>query len=323
MSSNEALITARTADGVSLAIRRIVPVSGTARAAVVLQHGLGSNSNALNFQDRSLARYLSAQGFECYVPELRGAGASDRVPKGYGIDEYLEHDIPTIIETVLRASGGNRLQWVGHSMGGILLMLHAIEQPTLPVERFVAIGTALDYRPGNSVHRRTNRARPLAGNWLKTLPFDALSRLNGMVAGVGPLLPAEQMNFWRHNIEPEVMRRVLTTGFTPIPMRLLDDLATTFDDVGISRKNGSIAYLERAHEIRIPTCLIGGSRDAQATPEAIDDTARRLSGVSDLEVKYFGTQHGHANEYGHIDLVVGRNAETEVWPVISQFLGRT
>lgn len=321
MSSLEAVITARTRDGIQLAIHHIAP-TGTPRAAVVLQHGLGANAHTLNFRDRSLALYLAREGFDCYVPELRGAGASDRVRGSYGVDEYLEHDIPTIIETVRRVSGRDRLRWVGHSMGGILMMMYAIEQPDVAVERFVAIGSALDYRPGKSVHRKTHGARFLAGNWLKTLPFDALSRLNGRIAGYGPLLPAEQMNFWRHNIEPDVMRRVLSTGFTPIPMRLLDDLATTFDDVGMSRKNGSILYLERAHEITIPTCLIAGSRDAQATPESIDDTARRLSGVKHLEVKRFGKQHGHGNEYGHIDLVVGRHAATEVWPTISEYLGQ-
>lgn len=321
MADNDTLITARTPDGVSLAIHHIAPI-GTPRAAVVLQHGLGANARTLNFRGRSLAQYLAAQGFDCYVPELRGVGASDRVPGGYGIDDYLEQDIPTLIDAVRRASGRDRLRWVGHSMGGILLMLHAIDRSDVPVERFVAIGSALDYRPGNSVHRRTHAARPLAGNWLKTLPFGSLTRLNGLVAGYGPLLPAEQMNFWRNNIEPDVMRRMLSVGFTPIPMRLLDDLATTFDDAGISRKQGTIRYLPRAHQITLPTLLIGGSRDVQATPESIDDTARLLRGVSELEVLRFGKPHGHGEDYGHVDLVVGRNAEREVWPAIAGFLSR-
>ncbi len=322
MTSNDSLITARTEDGVSLAIHHVAP-SGTPRAAVILQHGLGANARTLNFHGRSLARYLAAQGFDCYVPELRGAGASTPAPSAYGIDTYLDHDVPTIIDAVRRASGRDRLRWVGHSMGGILLMLHAIERPDLPVERFVAIGSALDYRPGNSVHRRTHAARPLAGRWLKTLPFGSLTRLNGLVAGYGPILPAEQMNFWRNNIEPDVMRRVLSVGFTPIPMRLLDDLATTFDAAGMSRKQGALQYLPRAHEITVPTLLIGGSRDVQATPEAIDDTARLLRGVSELDVQRFGKPHGHAEDYGHVDLVVGRNAEREVWPAIASFLARS
>lgn len=322
MPSNHETLTARTPDGISLAIHHVPPASGSSRGAVILQHGLGANARTLNFRDRSLAQYLAAQGFDCYVPELRGAGASARVPQGYGIDDYVERDIPTIIEAVQRASGQPRLKWVGHSMGGILLMMLAIEQPELPIERFVAVGSALDYRPGKSVHRKTQAARPLAGNWLKTLPFGSLTRLNGLVAGYGPSLPAEQMNFWRSNIEPDVMRRMLAVGFTPIPMRLLDDLATTFDDVGMSRKDGSILYLPRAHELTIPTLLIGGSRDVQATPEAIVDTARLLRNARELEVLHFGKPHGHEDDYGHVDLIVGRNAEREVWPAISEYLGR-
>jgi pimeloyl-ACP methyl ester carboxylesterase len=205
-------------------------------------------------------------------------------------------------------------------MGGILLMLHGIEQPSLPIDRFVAVGTALDYRPGKSVHRDTRRFRFLAGDWLSELPFGFLGAANGRVAGRGPLLPVERMNFWRHNIERDVMQRVMRTGFTPIPMRLLDDLGTTFNDAGLSRKDGSLLYLPRAHEFSVPTCLIGGSRDVQATPESVDETARLLRGVPGLEVKRFGKAHGHVEEYGHIDLLVGRNAEAEVWPAIVGFL---
>lgn len=321
MELTQDVITARTADGVSLALQHITPVQGASRGAVVLQHGLGANALTLNFPGRSLAAYLAAQGFDCYVPELRGAGASDR-PARYGLDEYLEQDVPAIIDAVQRASGQRELGWVGHSMGGILLMLYGIEHPDVPVKRFVAIGSALDYRPGKSVHRETRALRPLAGNWLSTLPFGSLTRLNGLVAGKGPLLPAEKMNFWRRNMEPALMRCMLTIGFDSIPMDLLDDLSTTFDDVGLSRKQGTIVYLPRAHEYTVPTLLIGGSRDVQATPESITETARLLSGVRNLEVARFGKPHGHADDYGHVDLVVGRHVGVETWPAISEFLSR-
>lgn len=317
-------INARTGDGINLAIRRLrrAGPERETRATVVLQHGLGSNGRSFDLRGRSLVRHLAEQGFDCFVPELRGAGRSDRPRTSFGLDEYLEHDIPTILDAVRNESGRDEVRWVGHSMGGILMMLYAIEHPDVAVERLLTIGSALDYRPGKSVHRDTKKFRFLAGDWLPTLPFGLLSQLNGAVAGYGPLLPAEKMNFWRSNIEPEMARRVLNTCFEPIPMRLLDDLATTFADAGLSRKQGALLYLPEAHRLVVPTCLIGGSRDAQAPAETIDETARLLRGASTLEVVRFGKPHGHEDDYGHVDLLVGRRAEHEVWPVIGEYLGR-
>lgn len=321
MTLQDTRVTARTADGINLAIRRL-RTEGETRATVVLQHGLGANGRSFDARGRSLVRHLAEQGFDCFVPELRGAGRSQRPTGSFGLDEYIEQDIPAILDAVRNESGRDTVRWVGHSMGGILMMLYAIEHPDAPVDRLLAIGSALDYRPGKSVHRDTKKFRFLAGDWLPTLPFRFLSQLNGTVAGYGPLLPAEKMNFWRSNIEPEMTRHVMNTCFEPIPMRLLDDLATTFADAGLSRKKGELLYLPDAHRLVLPTCLIGGSRDAQAPTETIDETARLLRGAKDLEVVRFGKPHGHDDDYGHVDLLVGRRAQHEVWPVIGEYLGR-
>jgi hypothetical protein len=37
-------------------------------------------------------------------------------------------------------------------------------------------------------------------------------------------------------------------------------------------------------------------------------------------VRVFGPEHGHADHYGHFDLLVGRNAVREVFPHIDRWL---
>ncbi len=320
MFDSRELIPCRTSDGLSLAVRRIPSRTGTARGAVILQHGLGSNGLAFDYPGHSLAEALANAGFDCFISELRGAGKSDRPDRQYGIDEYLDYDIPAVIDAVRQYTQRERVSWIGHSMGGILMMMHGIDHPDAPVDRFVALGSALDYRPGNSVFKQVRKARVLAGNWLQFFPFDVNGRANALIAGVGPALPPELMNFWRSNVERSVMRGILARGFTPIPMRLFDDLDTTFDDAGFSRKGGSVHYLPRAAQLRLPTCLFMGSRDLQATEPAVEETARLLSGARTLELVKLGKAHGQVDDYGHIDLVVGRRAQSEVWPKIAQFL---
>jgi hypothetical protein len=36
--------------------------------------------------------------------------------------------------------------------------------------------------------------------------------------------------------------------------------------------------------------------------------------------KLIGMKSGHKNEYGHFDLIVGKNAKTEVWDMVSRFM---
>jgi pimeloyl-ACP methyl ester carboxylesterase len=315
-------IPCRTADGLSLSVRRIAADRGPSRGAVILQHGLGSNGRVFDLPQRSLARALAASGFDCFIPELRGAGDSPKPQASFGLDQYLEQDLPAILASVLDSTGRSQVSWVGHSLGGILMMMYAIEHPDAPIDRFVAIGSSLDYSAGDSVFRNLLKARPLAGAWLKTFPFGKLSKLQAPFAGRGPVLPTERINFWRRNVEREVMREILAHGFDDIPMDLLDDLATTFGASGFARKRGALAYLPRTQDFALHTCLIGGSRDLQAPPAGIDRTAELLASAKTLEVARMGTPHGHAEDYGHIDLVMGKHAAHEVWPTITRFLQR-
>jgi pimeloyl-ACP methyl ester carboxylesterase len=308
-----------TSDGLNLAVRRTCANTSEPGPPVVLQHGLGANGLTFELPGRSLARGLAARGFDCYVSELRGAGGSDR-PKGtYGLDEYLERDIPAVLNSVRRTNGRESVHWVGHSLGGVLGMFYALEHEDGPIDRMVAVGSALDYSQGPNAFSELRRARWLAGDWLRTLPFGTLARLNALVAGYGPLLPAEKTNFWRSNIEPRVARHFLSRGFTRIPLRLLDDLDTTFSPSGFSRADGRIAYLERTGAFKTPTCLIAASADPQCTAPAIDATAQLLSGA-ELQVARFGKTYGHLEDYGHMDLLIGRHAEKEVWPTIAGWL---
>jgi len=312
----------RAGDGCWLSMTRIRRVDGGARGAVVLQHGLASNGLVFDYPGRSLAEDLAHAGFDCYVSELRGARADEHaLPLGsYGLDDYMACDIPAIVEAARAASGQQRLHWVGHSLGGILLMLYAIEHPDAPIARFVAIGSSLDYRPGRSVYQDLHRVRGLLQSWLHEVPFDRFSHWNALSAGYGPSLLPEKMNFWRSNVERKIMRDMLQRGFTRVPMRLLLDLDSTFAPGGFSRAAGEVEYLSRTEDFCVPSCLIVGTRDVQCGEIAVDETARLLSRAPELRVARFGKSHGHVDDYGHFDLIVGKRAQREVWPTIRGFL---
>jgi hypothetical protein len=123
-------------------------------------------------------------------------------------------------------------------------------------------------------------------------------------------------------VEREVCRHVRSHGFEPIPVALLEALASTFEPSGLCRSSGGIVYGERAGSYRLPTLLLGGSRDPQCTVECIAATSELLASARDKHVRMFGKPYGQPEDYGHFDLFVGKRAKQEVWPVIVEFLER-
>jgi len=312
---------ARTRDGVSLAITRVRDASRPSRGAVMMQHGLASNGGAFLVPQQSFAAHVAGLGYDCFVTELRGAGKSERPKEEVGFDAYVEQDLPALFEVVLATSGHDKLAYVGHSMGGILGLSYGIEHETAPFTGVLAVCSSLDYRAGENAYQRLNKIKPLA-RLLPFVPFRGLAQLNALVAGVGPVFPPEGMNFWRSNVERDVLRHMLATGFERIPIRLLEDLSRTFDVDGFSRSAGSVLYHQRACTYAFPTMLVAGSRDVQCPPDTVAATFELLTGCEGKEVFTLGTAHGCGDEYGHFDPFVGKRAPHEAWPAMTAFLDR-
>ncbi|MDB5577826.1 MAG: hypothetical protein JWR80_3002 [Bradyrhizobium sp.] len=117
----------RERDGIALAVRRWSAV-GTARALMVVAHGMGEHS----------ARYLApltpliADGVTVYALDHRGHGAS--VADGgtfgdYGRGGYagLVSDLAALVEQARRENPGVPVVLFGHSMGSMIAQGYALE----------------------------------------------------------------------------------------------------------------------------------------------------------------------------------------------------
>lgn len=309
-------LAARTADGIRLAIHRVRPPGGRG-PAVVLCHGLSSNHRGLHFPGRSLAGWLAAHGYDVFLPDLRGSGDSER-PTCWDLDDHVFRDVPAILDAVLRASGRERVHWVGHSMGGVIYFCHGITHPRAPIASGLTIASALDYAEGESGYRRLLGIRRLLER-LPGIPYGTAMHLCAPLLARVPT-SLETFQVWPSNIEPEVVRQLLAIGFHTVPIRLLASLATTFEEGGLCDRRRTIRYLEAAGRHRIPTRLLAGSRDRQVSVEAVRKTARIIGG--EATVRIFGTEYGERDEYGHWDLILGRRARHEVWPHVLEWLRR-
>ena len=132
---------AATADGWMIGIRRVRPETpDPGKLPVVLCHGLGLNGTFWTITDNHLPSQLAAKGYEVFIVDMRGSGASHRVGmkgkinqvlrqtpireaggRSWTVDDEARYDVPAILDYVRAETGSNRVNWVGHSLGGMLM----------------------------------------------------------------------------------------------------------------------------------------------------------------------------------------------------------
>lgn len=300
---------ARTGDGWRIALHRWRGKGDP----VLLCHGLGACAATWELgHGPSLARWLQARGHDVFALELRGAGDSDRPRflggRGYewGIHEYLTQDIPAAMERVLELSGRDKLHWVGHSMGGVLLFAFAPTDLGDRLATATTVGSAFDYTTGSDFSRFHSVSKLL--RLLRVAPMGSAARAYAPFAGTRFL---DDFMFAPENLTPEERRAIWASGFTWISGRVLLELATTFDPGGFRGRDGTL-WLPRLRTLGTPLLMIAGTRDRQCTPAMARGTFETLGSPRKKLVTVDGL--------GHFDLLVGRRAEGEVYPAIGAWL---
>jgi pimeloyl-ACP methyl ester carboxylesterase len=105
-----------------MAYAEVQPKEKKELGTVVLLHG----KNFGGFYWKETADALSAAGFRVIIPDQIGFGKSAK-PKAY---QYSLHQLADNTNTLLQRLGHRKVHLVGHSMGGMIAVRHALMFPT-------------------------------------------------------------------------------------------------------------------------------------------------------------------------------------------------
>ncbi|MBX7056810.1 MAG: alpha/beta hydrolase [Leptospirales bacterium] len=289
---------------------------------VILSHGIAANKFSVDLdRAHSLAYYLKRQGFPVFVVSLRGVGRSYHQGRtryrDFNFDDIVQHDLPSIIATVRRLTGAPRVNWVGHSMGG--MVMYGLQGRKLAghedVASFVAIGS-----PGRIDHTRRSL-------WGAVTRFPWVNELIDFRFGaqiVSPLTgrfttPIEEMIFSKDNVSTTTIRKMMKNGVENISYGLANQFINWMRSGKELSVDGSFNYREGLRNIETPTLFLSGARDHVAIPESVRFAYERAGSKIKKYIE-LGHEQGLPVDYCHTGLVLGERAPEDVFPLVLDWL---
>jgi pimeloyl-ACP methyl ester carboxylesterase len=331
---------ATTKDGWRLGIRKFEPLTpDPGKLPVVLCHGLGLNGTFWTITDNHLPSQLAARGYRVYVADMRGSGASHRMGAAgaankllrqtpfnefghdkWNVDDQTHYDVPAILDYVQRDTGIDRVNWVGHSLGGMLMLAH-LETTNRPerIANFVDMGGVTVVVPSKTRTQMLNANRGLRA-LLSVMSTGRIARPL-MFSRIPGLEKIDQFYYTTANVDEQTISRFY--GYTlenpgKGALKQLDSYLATGHMISA---DGQIDYAEHLERVHTPTLMIAGEQDVMADIPSSLITFQGI-GSEDKTLLRFGRRDGHVDDYGHCDLVWSRHAPREIFPPLIDWLDR-
>ena len=343
-----------TDDNWKIAVKRYIAVNEdgvreNTKATVILCHGF--NFNNLFWDPAvgpSLARYLVKAGYDVWAVDLRGSGSSSKpalsdlrglikleigkLPEqlanapsnltkfNWTIDDHIHRDLPAVIDFVKRKSGNERFFWIGHSMGGIVMYGYLETEDQDDVAGFVAIGSMMKIPyPLNEGMERISSQKPLltASLLINTTMASQMQNLSfGAVKN-----PLEEMLYNSDNMDEGVIRELFGHIVEDTSPGVVGQFSDSIRAGELKSLDGEYSYAANLNKVSVPVLLVGGQVDKFAAVEDLGYSYMNIASI-DKELHIFSKANGYSIDYGHCDLLLGKQADKEVYPVILEWLDK-
>lgn len=311
---------AKTDDGIEIELTRYLAVGDVKGAPVLLCHGISANARNMDLDERlSMARWFASQGREAWTMSLRGAGTSDTPLGTTSFDDYWRHDLPAAIEYVQKISGAPSLDYVGHSMGGMVMYAY-LSQGGQGIEAVATLGSPTRIDFGSSVESLMTNFGVRIVSPTGAVPSAFGAWLTAPLQGVMNDGPFQRLFYNPQSTEPDAFRRLMIYGTADVAGGTALQLASMMKTGAFASTDKTIDYRADMAKISTPVLVVAARLDRIAMTPAVKDGYRALGGPK--EWLLITRANGTRGEYGHMDLVIGERAAGEVWSKVLNFFDR-
>lgn len=296
---------------------------------VILIHGFGTNRFDVDFPEKrySLAKYLHAQGYDTWVIELRGTGQSRRTSLlgqiqsklcyNWTFDDHIFKDIPVLVKWIQKKTGQKKLHWIGHSLGGTVVYASIETLGNEVCASAVTLGSAMNSTAKIGLIHLLLKIDPL----VKKLPLIPLKTLARTLAPAGRWMAPLEDNFFYaiDNVDMKIIEVALRQAVENVSPALFLQLHDWYRNNHFRAHDRNFSYRDHLKKIKAPFLVCAGSVDGLT---GYPDVYFGFKNISSKKKKFllFGKEKGCRTEYGHLDLVLGKNAPREVFPQVLNWL---
>jgi len=273
---------------VELALTRL-GLAGAARRGVpvILLHGGFANRRCwYSAGGHGLGAWLARAGFDVWLAEMRGHGLSPRNQRYRNncMSDYARHDLPAIAAFV-REQTAQAPHWVGHSLGG------------------------------------TTLAAALGGGYLGAGEAASAALFGTQISRI----------YWPLKVPPvEWGSRLLLKGFHHISGARFkrgpedEPIGLALESLRWHRLFGRFGDAERdwwagMADVQVPLLAVSAAGDQQDPTWA----CRKLYEQFIAAPRHFlllGKEQGFSSDFGHVEMLVSKEAQGEVWPLVEHWL---
>ncbi len=291
----------RTEDGTQLAVYRYVPAGGgQSRPPVVLLPELGFNRLAYDLDGGGLARFLQAQGFDVFVVEPRGHGASD-APQQWTLTDLALKDLRAALEAIATLREGPADLVVQGYSGAVALGAIPRELKGR-VRRVVALAPAVAPDPPSAAMRSLLE---LQGRWPQLAYSPDGAKLFELLFAHEGKVTAGRVSALRAG------------GLSRLPASVSAELQAWMEWGDLAYPDGTRLTSRLAEYDRV-TFLVLGLADNFALPD-FGSPLRDLS-PAPIVIRLFNRRDGAAEDYSHLSLLHGPFASADVFAPAARFL---
>lgn len=273
---------------VELALTRLGLADQARRGVpVILLHGSFSNRRFwYSPKGIGLGPQLARAGFDVWIAEMRGHGLSPR-NQAYShntVADYARYDLPAIAGFVCEQSG-QVPHWIGHSLGGITL------------------------------------AAALGGHYLDDQTAASVALFGSQVSRI----------YWPLKVPPvEWSSRLLLKGFHHISGSRLkrgpedEPIGLALESLRWHRLFGRFGDSERnwwagLADVQVPLLAVTAAGDTQDPAWACRKLADQFVAAPHSYL-CLAKDKGFSSDYGHVEMLISREAQREVWPLVEHWL---
>ena len=232
------------------------------------------------------------------------------------LDDYSFHDVPAAVKFVKEKTGKDSVFWVGHSMGGIIMLSYLIKNPDASddIKALVTVGSQLTMTPGNTVvdeyikQLQYLRLLELAGNDIELEQAKRIARET-----------SDDLFFYPPNRDAFISENLNNVGMDTPSVGVLGQYLEILGSGELKTYDNSFNFARNADKIDVPYLIMGGNRDALAPPSVQNFLYNNVSS-EDKKLVIIGSECGFSTDYGHNDSLISSSARQEVYPLILDWL---